>query len=208
MAKRVSKAAKRSLRVELEKEAHFLIRMLYADNRVVKIGKVSKNNVEQRGLFYCRSIDASQIPCRVRCNHCLATEGKDSFNEIGSESCHCPVGWHRGNCCSKGGHSSVSYKVEGPEHIICKRRTYNFDGALYLVNHSCKPNARLVCIEDQNCFKIIYVLEVLKKVVMGEEVLIDYGDKFWRKHETGSTITCGCGEPTCKYRGQGTSNSC
>lgn len=67
-------------------------------------------------------------------------------------------------------------------------------GPLSLVNHACPPsnNAQFVKWDDDPCVghKLIG-LRLLKPLVPGEEVLVDYGEEWWRgRDEEG--VMCRC----------------
>ncbi|KAF2762222.1 SET domain-containing protein [Pseudovirgaria hyperparasitica] len=61
------------------------------------------------------------------------------------------------------------------------------------VNHSCNPNAQFQQFAWMDTVRVVLVS---KGIAVGEEVTVDYTDRYWG----GLDKVCLCGEPCCRYK--------
>lgn len=61
------------------------------------------------------------------------------------------------------------------------------------INHSCKPNAQSSTFTWLDTQRVVLVS---KGIEAGDEITLDYGDKYW----AGLDKSCLCGESCCRYR--------
>lgn len=74
---------------------------------------------------------------------------------------------------------------------VCEIQCINFGNWVRLVNHSCEPNVQFVEMPISGRWRII--LEVLKPIVVGQDVVTSYGEDYFMRGD----MRCLCGTESC-----------
>jgi hypothetical protein len=64
------------------------------------------------------------------------------------------------------------------------------------INHSCAPNTGFELVRVGTGIRV--VVRVLKSITSGEEITVDYGDRYWEQFKARG-LWCVCGEKACKH---------